>query len=158
MVCVVFCIILSWHCGLSLLQFVFMLARWRHQMETFSVLLALFVGNSPVTGEFPSQRPVTRSFDDFFDMRLNKRLSKQPKRRWFQMPSRSLWRQCNVYPRGIVVSVCSKLCSCEFQVLFIRRVKWSKLWSLVDRVTIWFRLGLVSNCVFYNDLFQKYVI
>ena len=34
-------------------------------------------GNSPVTGEFPSQRPVTRSFDVFFDLRLNKRLSKQ---------------------------------------------------------------------------------
>ena len=36
---------------------------WRHQMETFSVLLALCAGNSPVTGEFPTQRPVTRSFD-----------------------------------------------------------------------------------------------
>ena len=35
---------------------------WRHQMETFSALLALCEGNSPVTGEFPSQRPVTRSF------------------------------------------------------------------------------------------------
>ena len=34
-------------------------------------------GNSPVTGGFPSQRPVTRSFDVFFDLRLNKRLSKQ---------------------------------------------------------------------------------
>ena len=43
-------------------------------METFSALLALCVGNSPVTGEFPSQRPVTRSFDVFFDLRLNKRL------------------------------------------------------------------------------------
>ena len=47
---------------------------WRHQMETFSVLLAICAGNSPVTGEFPSQRPVTRSFDVFFDLRLNKRL------------------------------------------------------------------------------------
>ena len=37
-------------------------------------------GNSPVTGEFPSHRPVTRSFDAFFDLRLNKRLSKQPRR------------------------------------------------------------------------------
>ena len=39
-------------------------------METFSALLALCAGNSPVTGEFPSQRPVTRSFDVFFDLRL----------------------------------------------------------------------------------------
>ena len=45
-------------------------------METFSALLALCAGNSPVTGEFPAQRPVTQSFDAFFDLRLNKRLSK----------------------------------------------------------------------------------
>ena len=45
---------------------------WRHQMETFSALLALCEGNPPVTGGFPSQRPVTRSFDLFFDLRLNK--------------------------------------------------------------------------------------
>ena len=38
----------------------------RHQMETFSALLALCAGNSPVTGELSSQRPVTRSFDFFF--------------------------------------------------------------------------------------------
>ena len=46
-------------------------------MERFSVLLAIRVGNSPVPGEFPTQRPVTRGFDVFFDLRLNKRLSKQ---------------------------------------------------------------------------------
>ena len=46
-------------------------------METFSALLALCPGNSPVPGEFPAQRPVTRSFDVFFDLRPNKRLSKQ---------------------------------------------------------------------------------
>ena len=46
-------------------------------METFSALLAICAGNSPVTGEFPAQRPVTLSFDVFFDLRPNKRLSKQ---------------------------------------------------------------------------------
>ena len=46
-------------------------------METFSASLAFCAGNSPVTGEFPVQRPVTQSFDVFFDLRLNKRLSKQ---------------------------------------------------------------------------------
>ena len=50
---------------------------WRHQMETFSALLDICGGNSPVTGEFPTQRPVTRSFNVFFDLLLNKRLSKQ---------------------------------------------------------------------------------
>ena len=49
---------------------------WRHQKETFSALLAICAGNSPVPGEFPTQRPVTRSFDVFSDLRLNKRLSK----------------------------------------------------------------------------------
>ena len=34
-------------------------------METFSALLAICAGNSPVTGEFPAQRPVTRSFEVF---------------------------------------------------------------------------------------------
>ena len=51
-------------------------------METFSALLAICAGNSLVTGEFPAQRPVTRSFDVFFDVSPNKRLSKQ-------------WRHCN---------------------------------------------------------------
>ena len=64
-------------------------------METFSALLALCAGNSPVTGDFPSQRPVTRSFGVFFDMRLYKRLSKQPWGWWVETPSRSLWRHCN---------------------------------------------------------------
>ena len=40
-------------------------------METFSALLAICAGNSPVPGEFPTQRPVTRSFDVFFDLRQN---------------------------------------------------------------------------------------
>ena len=52
-------------------------AWWRDQMETFPALLALCAGNSPVTDEFPSPRPVTRSFDAFFDLHLEKRLSKQ---------------------------------------------------------------------------------
>ena len=65
-------------------------------METFSALLALCVGNSPVADEFPSQRPVTRSFDVFFDLRLNTRLSKQSRRRWFEAAPHPLWRQCNV--------------------------------------------------------------
>ena len=48
-------------------------------------------------GEFPTQRPVTRSFYVFFDLRLNIRLSKQPWGWWFETPSRSLWRHCNAY-------------------------------------------------------------
>ena len=69
---------------------------WHHWMETFATLLALCDGNPPVTGGFPSQRPVMRSFHNFFHLCLNKRLSKQSIHPWFEMPSRSLWRHCNV--------------------------------------------------------------
>ena len=68
---------------------------WRHQMEAFSALLAICAGNSPVSGEFPTQRPVTRSFDIFFNLRLNKRLSKQSWGWWFETLSVPLWRQCD---------------------------------------------------------------
>ena len=64
--------------------------KWKHFPQYWP-----FAENSPVTGEFPSQRPVTRSFDIFFDLRLNKRLSKQSRRWWFEALSRSLWRHCN---------------------------------------------------------------
>ena len=49
---------------------------WRHQMETFYALLSFYEGNPSVTGGFPSQRPVTRTCYAFFDLRLNKQLSK----------------------------------------------------------------------------------
>ena len=70
-------------------------AWWRHQMETFSALLALCGGKSPVPGEFPSQRPVMRNFDVFFDLCLNNRLSIQSWGWWCETPSRPLWRHIN---------------------------------------------------------------
>ena len=68
---------------------------WRLQMETFSALLAICAGNSPVPGEFPTQRPVTRSFDVYFDLRPNKRLGKQSLGWWFETLSPPLWRHRN---------------------------------------------------------------
>ena len=64
-------------------------------LETFSALLALCAGISPVIFEFPSHRPVTWSFDAFFDLRLNKWLSKQSRIWWLETPSPQLWRHCN---------------------------------------------------------------
>ena len=61
-----------------------MMTSWN---ATFSALLALC---PPVIGGFPSQRPVTQSIDVFLG--LNKRLSTRSRRRWFDTPSRSLWR------------------------------------------------------------------
>ena len=69
---------------------------WRQQMETFSALLAICAGNSPVPSEFLTQRPVTRSFGVCFDLLLNNRLSKQSWSWWFETLSCPLWRQCNV--------------------------------------------------------------
>ena len=83
--------------------FIFHCTWWHHQMKTFSALLVLCAGNSPVTGEFPAQRPVTRSFDVVFDLRLTKRLSKQSQARWFETPSCPLWRHSNdvLYPSSV---------------------------------------------------------
>ena len=90
---------------------------WRHQMETFSALLAHYAGNSPVAGEFPS-----RTFDVFFDLRLNKRSGKQSWGWWFETPSRSLWRHYNV-PLTEWKHLVANMC-------------WSLLWLHVDAVVM----------------------
>ena len=75
---------------------------WKfHQNEDISVSVNFRV-TGPLCEEFtshrwiPSQRPVNGSFDIFFDLRQNTRLSKQSRRRWFKTLPRSLWRHCNV--------------------------------------------------------------
>ena len=70
-------------------------------METFSALLAICAGNSPVPGEFLAQRPVTRSFDVYFDLSPNKRLSKQLWGWWFETQSRPWWRHRNELSVGV---------------------------------------------------------
>ena len=89
---------------------------WRHQMETFSALLAICAGNSPVPSEFPTQRPVTRSFGVFFDQRLNKLLNKQSSGWWFETLPRPLSRHSNAeiveaIDRIITGTHCIMLCS-----------------------------------------------
>ena len=65
---------------------------WRHQMETFSTLLALCV-----TGGFPSQRPVTRSFGIFFDLFFKQTVEQTIETPviWDTIASRSLWCDSN---------------------------------------------------------------
>ena len=87
---------LLFHYEYTIIWLLFCSTWWRHQMETFSALLAICAGNSPVPGEIPTQRPVTRSFDVFFDLRLNKRLRKQSWGWWFETLSRPLCRHRNV--------------------------------------------------------------
>ena len=74
-------------------------ACWHHMMTSsngniFRVTGPL-CGEFTGPGEFPAQRPVTQSFDVFFHLRLNKRLSKQPWDWWFETPGWSLWRHRN---------------------------------------------------------------
>ena len=95
---------------------------WRHQMETFSALLAICAGNSPVPGEFPTQRPVTRSFDVYFDLRPDKRLSKQSWGWWFETLSHSLWRHRNDPHKRIYLKVIITT-----HMLSIERAGWPKL-------------------------------
>ena len=85
-----------------------------HLIETFFALLALCAENSPVTGEFPSQRPVTGSFDVFFDMRLNS---------WSNNgDAGDLRRQCTHYDvtvmRGIILHMDIQItCVCSYGIL-----------------------------------------
>ena len=92
--------------------------------RNISALLVFCVGNSPVTGEFPAQRPVTRNFGVFFDLHLNKRLSKQSSRRWFETPSRPLRRQCKAtfssIPQQVMIqdnAIVKMICS--YRMIFI---------------------------------------
>ena len=73
--------------------------KWKH----FPRYWHLCEGNSSVTRGFPYQRPLTRSFDVFFDWRLNEWFSKQSGRRWFETPSHSLMRHCNVLGCTVVM-------------------------------------------------------
>ena len=75
-------------------------------------------GESPVPGEFPAQRPLTRNFDVFFDLRLNKRLSKQSWGWWFETLSRPLWRHRNV----IILSI-------DWQLVLYSHEMWMRIWK-----------------------------
>ena len=76
------------------------------------------MGNSPVTSEFPAQRPVTRSFDVFCDMYLIKRLSRQSWGSWFDTPLGSLWRHCNKHQMCQYITRCATLLT-PFNVFLI---------------------------------------
>ena len=78
-----------WHQRLSLWQHDDVI-KWKHFPRYWP-----FVREITAPGEFPTQRPVTRSFDFFFDLRLNKRLSKQSWGWWFETLSHPLWRHRN---------------------------------------------------------------
>ena len=101
---------------------------WRHQIETFSALLAICAGNSPVPGEFPA--PVTWSFDVFFDLHLNGRLSKQSWGRWFDMPSHPLWRHSNAQVNWAIISSENSMSPVRCQAIIRTSVGLLLIWNL----------------------------
>ena len=103
---------------------------WRHQMESFSALLAFCAGNSPVTGEFAVQRPVTRCFDVFFDLHLNKWLSEQSWGWWSETPPSPLW--CHRNHLSTYISDCN--------------LQWWK-WILKDKYSMKLNPGRASEAV-----------
>ena len=110
--------------------FLNILSWWRHQMETFSALLAHCAWKSPVTGEFPSQRPVTRNFDVFHDLRMNKRLSKQSGGWWFKMVQRSLWRHCYVHIKAHFLLENSYIANSDWMALWYLYLTSHRHWQI----------------------------
>ena len=108
---------------------------WRHKMETFCALLTFCAGTSPVTGQVPLQRPVTRNFDVFFYQWLNKRLSKQSWGWWLETPSCSLWRHCNA------MLVIFSFCGIDDNFFMTRTIRRSNLTSnLMSCIVQWYRI------------------
>ena len=122
---------------------------WRHQMETFSTLLAICVGNSPITGEFPTQRPVTRSFDIFFDLRLNKRLSKQSWGWWFETLLRPLLRHSN----QTMYKMWTKPCTSSFGCSTHKLILYQKHISNSVKMSFYFSF---SVSLLYTNISPKY--
>ena len=96
-----------------------------------------------------AQRPVTRSFDVFFDLRLNKRLSKQSWSWWFETLSRPLWRHRNVYVRMNYVtpgkiSPLHLLCTFWMNIFFGVIIRWKK-WKNK------FRNKIISSSIFQEN-------
>ena len=112
---------------------------WRHQLETFSTLLAICAGNSPVTGEFPAQRLVTRSFDVFFDLPLNEQLSKQSWGWWSEMLSHPLWRHSNVTASQVLCKITNN--GGTYQSAF----------SNADHLQFWSDIALHINVIIFKN-------
>ena len=107
--------------------------------KTFSALLALCAGNSPFTGEFPAQRPVTRSFDVFFDLRLNKWLSKQWWGWWFETPLCPLWHHCNAVTCPVEVTTME---------MIVNTVFWYKRHNDIHFI-MWIVSNIISNVTWF---------
>ena len=92
------------------------------------------------TGQFPAQRPVTRSFDVFLDLHPNKRLNKQSWSWWFETPSRSLWRHCN---------------DARFLLTVISILE-SWIYCLLNNGNYILDMQISTNCIFHISVMPKW--
>ena len=104
--------------------------KWKHFPRNWP-----FVRGFTGPGEFPTQRPVTRSFDVFFDLRLNKRSSKQPWGWWFETPSWPLWRQCNGFISEALIEL--KIFESRSPITLISFVK--SFWNFAQSTAVYCR-------------------
>ena len=121
---------------------------WRHQMETFSALLAICAENSPVPGEFPAQRPVTRSFDVYFDLRPNKGLSDLRRNRAHydvivMNNLRSFWPK-PAFQKNFVCAFCYDLC----HIWHINRI-W---WTVIQTISSTSRLKFPPYSLYFTEV------
>ena len=148
--------ILSTSCSVTITVRTPQVSWWSHQMETFSVLVALCAGNPPGPGEFPTQRPVTQNFDVFFDLCLNKRLNKQSWGWWFESPSCSLWHHYNAIAIVHIVDVTVLGTFCNIQNFLngeIRELNYRDPLPISD--TIFLSPTCVSMAI--RELCDKYI-
>ena len=118
---------------------------WRHQMQTISASLALCSGNSPLIGEFPSQRASgALMFPSICT--LNKRLSKQSRDWWYETPLCSLWRHCNaLVAQWIVLSTTTgATIDDKVGITTASGIQWLSLWVCFS-----------IRRVYFNGLLQK---
>ena len=103
---VMVCFVMIWHQSIEWHTWGYYVAVFRGHIVKNIIMMTSSNGNifrvtGPLCGEFtgpgefPAQRPVTLSFDVFYDLRPNERLSKQQWGWWFETLSCSLWRHRN---------------------------------------------------------------
>ena len=115
--------------------------------------LCEYVRNSLIAGDFPAQRPVTWSFDVSFDLRLNKRWSKQSWGWWFEAPSHPFWRHCNYWLGRTHVGTDSQ----TTQALLIDHTTWQHNFLFIS-CSPNYKLQSILNCCFGFALDAKLIL
>ena len=145
-----------WHVPIDEAIAKYIVTWWRHQMEAFSAWLTPCAGNSPAPVNSPHKGPVTRSFDVFFNLRLNKRLSKQPWGWWFQTPSWSLWRHCNETSMRTLCNKASIICNhnhLKLQLWGARTPWWLQIhwYQISDNSPCWYDCDI--NVLYHEHIY-----